>query len=166
LSFKSLDPHSPAEWPICPSSRTVTQLICRRTHSSSMITRDSSNSFGKRVINQASIKNQCLSRCNSRVQNLTYTPTTHVTTISKRIKTTNFSNKEGQVPVFIYPRKRAAQLYPQALGSVFVASYDYQSYGRIIRTHRQAGISGVSERVRLTFRLSVYQSVRLETHFK
>jgi hypothetical protein len=31
-------------------------------------------------------------------------------------------NLEGQVPVFISPRNRAAQLYPQALGFLFVAS--------------------------------------------
>jgi hypothetical protein len=30
------------------------------------------------------------------------------------------------VPVFISPRNRMAQLYPQALGSVIVASYDSQ----------------------------------------
>jgi hypothetical protein len=28
-----------------------------------------------------------------------------------------------------------AELYPQTLGSVFVASYDLQSYGGRIRTH-------------------------------
>jgi hypothetical protein len=33
---------------------------------------------------------------------------------------------EGQVSVFIPPRKRVVQLYPQALGSRFVASYDSQ----------------------------------------
>jgi hypothetical protein len=33
-------------------------------------------------------------------------------------------NLEGQVPVFISPRNRVAQLYPQALGSLFVAFYD------------------------------------------
>jgi hypothetical protein len=33
-------------------------------------------------------------------------------------------NLEDQVPVFIYPRNRVAQLYPQALGSLFVLSYD------------------------------------------
>jgi hypothetical protein len=32
-------------------------------------------------------------------------------------------NLEGQVPVFISPRNRVAQLYRQALGSLFVASY-------------------------------------------
>jgi hypothetical protein len=31
---------------------------------------------------------------------------------------------EGQVPVFISPRYRMAQLYPQALCSFFLASYD------------------------------------------
>jgi hypothetical protein len=39
-------------------------------------------------------------------------------------------NMEGQVPVFITPRNTVAQLYPQALGSLFVASYDLQGYGR------------------------------------
>jgi hypothetical protein len=35
-------------------------------------------------------------------------------------------NLEAQVPVFISPRNRVAQLYPRALGSLFVASYDSQ----------------------------------------
>jgi hypothetical protein len=38
-------------------------------------------------------------------------------------------NLEGQVPVFISPRNKVAQLYPQALSSLFVASYDSQGYG-------------------------------------
>jgi hypothetical protein len=33
---------------------------------------------------------------------------------------------EGQVPLFIFPRNRVAQLYPRALGSLFVAPYDSQ----------------------------------------
>jgi hypothetical protein len=33
-------------------------------------------------------------------------------------------NMEDQVPVFISLRNRVAQLYPQALSSLFVASYD------------------------------------------
>jgi hypothetical protein len=33
-------------------------------------------------------------------------------------------NLEGQVPVFISPINRVAQLYPRALGSLSVASYD------------------------------------------
>jgi hypothetical protein len=40
------------------------------------------------------------------------------------------SNLESQVPLFISPRNRVAQLYPQALGSLFVVSYDSQ--GRIL----------------------------------
>jgi hypothetical protein len=42
-------------------------------------------------------------------------------------------NLEGEVPVFIYPRNRVARLYSQALGSLFVASYDSQDYGESIR---------------------------------
>jgi hypothetical protein len=38
-------------------------------------------------------------------------------------------NLEGQIPVFVSPRKRVAQLYPEALDSVFVASYDTRGYG-------------------------------------
>jgi hypothetical protein len=38
-------------------------------------------------------------------------------------------NLEGQVPVFIYPRNRVAQLYTQPLGSLVVASYISQDYG-------------------------------------
>jgi hypothetical protein len=39
----------------------------------------------------------------------------------------------NQVSVFISPRNRVAQLYPRALGSLFVASYDSQGYGGGIR---------------------------------
>jgi hypothetical protein len=35
-------------------------------------------------------------------------------------------NLEDQVPVFISPRNRVAQLYPRALGSLYVAFYDSQ----------------------------------------
>jgi hypothetical protein len=48
-------------------------------------------------------------------------------------------NLEDQVPVIISPRNRVAQLYPQALGSLFVASYDSQSYGGGIRTRLHTG---------------------------
>jgi hypothetical protein len=44
------------------------------------------------------------------------------------------TNLEGQVPVFISPRNKVAQLYPRALGSLFVASYDSQGYGGDILT--------------------------------
>jgi hypothetical protein len=40
---------------------------------------------------------------------------------------------QGQVPVFISPRKRVAQLYPQILGSHFVASYNSEGYGGGVR---------------------------------
>jgi hypothetical protein len=43
-------------------------------------------------------------------------------------------NLEDQVPIFISPRKRVAQLYPQALGSLFISSYYSQVYGGGIRT--------------------------------
>jgi hypothetical protein len=35
-----------------------------------------------------------------------------------------YPNLEGQVPVFIFPRNSASRLYLQALGSLFIASYD------------------------------------------
>jgi hypothetical protein len=35
-------------------------------------------------------------------------------------------NLKIQVPVFTSPRNRVVQLYPQALGSLFFASYDSQ----------------------------------------
>jgi hypothetical protein len=41
----------------------------------------------------------------------------------------NSPNLEGQVPIFISPRNRVAQLYPQALDSLFVAFYDSHGYG-------------------------------------
>jgi hypothetical protein len=34
-------------------------------------------------------------------------------------------NLEGQVPVFIFPRNRVAQLYPQALGFIVIVIYYY-----------------------------------------
>jgi hypothetical protein len=48
-------------------------------------------------------------------------------------------NLEGQVPVFISPRNRVTRLYPQALVSLFVASYDSQGYGGGIRNGLHAG---------------------------
>jgi hypothetical protein len=46
---------------------------------------------------------------------------------------------EGQVPVFTPPRNRVAQLYPKALGSLFVTSYNLQGYDGGIRTHLHTG---------------------------
>jgi hypothetical protein len=48
-------------------------------------------------------------------------------------------NLEGQVPVFISPKNRVDQLYPQTLGSLFVASYDSQGCGGGIQTRLYAG---------------------------
>jgi hypothetical protein len=45
----------------------------------------------------------------------------------------------GLLPVFISLRKRVALLYPQALGSLFVASYDSQGYGGGIRLRLHTG---------------------------
>jgi hypothetical protein len=47
-------------------------------------------------------------------------------------------NLEGQVPIFISPRNRVARLLPQALGSLFVASYDSQGYGGGIQARLHA----------------------------
>jgi hypothetical protein len=47
---------------------------------------------------------------------------------------------EGQVPVFIPPRNRVAQLCPLALGSLFVSSYDSQGYGGGIRIRLHASV--------------------------
>jgi hypothetical protein len=44
-------------------------------------------------------------------------------------------NLVGQVPVFISPQNRVAQLYPRALGSLFIASYDLQDYDGGIWPH-------------------------------
>jgi hypothetical protein len=49
-------------------------------------------------------------------------------------------NLMGQVPKFIPTRNRVAQLYPQSLGSLFVASYDSQGYGGGIRTLLHAAL--------------------------
>jgi hypothetical protein len=42
--------------------------------------------------------------------------------------------------ICLSPRNSVAQLYPQALGPPFVASYDSQGYGGGIRTHLHAGV--------------------------
>jgi hypothetical protein len=41
-------------------------------------------------------------------------------------QTRDSPNLDGQVALVISPRNRVAQLYPQALGSLVVASYDSQ----------------------------------------
>jgi hypothetical protein len=49
------------------------------------------------------------------------------------------TNLEVQVPVFISLRNRAARLYLQVLGSLFVASYDSQGYAGGIRPRLHMG---------------------------
>jgi hypothetical protein len=43
----------------------------------------------------------------------------------------------------MYPSDRVAQLYPQALGSLFIASYDSQGYGGGIITSLHTKISSL-----------------------
>jgi hypothetical protein len=50
-------------------------------------------------------------------------------------------NLEGQVLVFISPRNRLAQLYPQVREALFAVSCDSQGYGGDIRTRLHAGYS-------------------------
>jgi hypothetical protein len=54
-------------------------------------------------------------------------------------------NLEGQVLVHtcISPGNVVVQLYPQALGSLFVASYDSQGYSGGIRTRLHVGAGGL-----------------------
>jgi hypothetical protein len=58
------------------------------------------------------------------------------------------TNLEGQAPVFISPRNRVAQLNPQALGSLSVASYHSQGYGGGIRPRLHTGFLEVKVRVK------------------
>jgi hypothetical protein len=53
-------------------------------------------------------------------------------------------NMEGQIPVFMFPRNRVAQLYPWALGCLFVFSYDSHGYGGgiLISLHRPIEMHG------------------------
>jgi hypothetical protein len=55
----------------------------------------------------------------------------------------NSPNMEGHVPVFISPRNRVVRLYPQALGSLFFASYDSEGYGGGIRPLLHTGVTPV-----------------------
>jgi hypothetical protein len=56
----------------------------------------------------------------------------------------NSPNLKGQVPTLIAPRNRVAKLYPRALGSLYVASYDSQGYGGGILTRLHTGLFGCS----------------------
>jgi hypothetical protein len=50
------------------------------------------------------------------------------------VSNSRFPHLEGQIPVLISPRNRVAQIYPQALGALFVAFFDSQDCGGGIRT--------------------------------
>jgi hypothetical protein len=64
-------------------------------------------------------------------------------------------NLEGQIPVFISPSNRVAQLYPRALGSLYVVSYDLQGYGGGILT---LNLPGGQVPVYIAFRNRMVQS--------
>jgi hypothetical protein len=64
---------------------------------------------------------------------------THGHILLSRIR--DFPNLEGQVPVFISSRNWVARLHPQALGSLFVDSYDSQGNGGSIRNRLHTGPS-------------------------
>jgi hypothetical protein len=53
----------------------------------------------------------------------------------------DYPNMEVQVSELISLRNRVAQLYPQRLGSLFVASYDSQGYGGIMRPRLHTGFN-------------------------
>jgi hypothetical protein len=56
-------------------------------------------------------------------------------------------NLEGNVPVCISPRNREAQLYPQALGSLFVATYDSQGYSGCILTRQNTVLTATKSEI-------------------
>jgi hypothetical protein len=51
----------------------------------------------------------------------------------------NLPNLEDQDLIFVSPRNSVAQLYPQALGTLLVASYVLQCYGEGIQTLLHTG---------------------------
>jgi hypothetical protein len=53
---------------------------------------------------------------------------THDHILLSRIRDSSNLKDQVTILVFISPRNRVALLYPQALGSLFVASYDSQGY--------------------------------------
>jgi hypothetical protein len=70
-------------------------------------------------------------------------------------------NLQGQSPLFISPRNRVAQFYPPALGSLFVASYNSQGYGGVIRRRLHMGAlppPSAKSKVKVTLRVTVGQS--------
>jgi hypothetical protein len=84
---------------------------------------------------------------------------THARILQSQIR--DSPNLEGQVPVFISPRNRVAQLHPQALGSLFVASYDSQGYGGGIRPRLHTGLFVVRITIYILIHYSLWAKYRL-----
>jgi hypothetical protein len=79
------------------------------------------------------------------------------------VSNSNFPNLDGKLPLFISPRNRVARLYLQALGSLFIASYDSQGYGGGIRTNLHRGAKNpIANGQALLFR-DVLPSEQLQT---
>jgi hypothetical protein len=72
-------------------------------------------------------------------------------------------NLEGEAPIFISSRNMVARLYPQALGSFFVASYDSQGYGGGIRSRLRAGAT-TTERARLPLSCVISLPTKYRVH--
>jgi hypothetical protein len=70
-----------------------------------------------------------------------------------------FPNLEDQVPVFICPRNRVAQLKPQALGSLFVSCYDSQGCSGGIRSRLHTGIPTYNSKLLYDWRFTASQLV-------
>jgi hypothetical protein len=68
-------------------------------------------------------------------------------------------NLEGQVPVFISPRNKVAELYSRALGSLYVSFCDSQGYVGDIRTLPQPG--GPGPHMCISLRNRMVQSIVL-----
>jgi hypothetical protein len=67
-------------------------------------------------------------------------------------QTRDSPNLQAQVPVFISPRHGVSQLYPQALGSRFVASYESLGYCGVIQSRLHTGFK---VKLKITLRLTV-----------
>jgi hypothetical protein len=74
----------------------------------------------------------------------------------------DYTNLEGQVPAFISRRNRVTQLHPRGLGSLFVASYDSQGYDGGILSNPVNFLDFWHNKVKVTLRLTVSQSVCLD----